>query len=309
MEPERDDPTRVPIGTAVALLRRDYPEISHSSLRFLEREGLIAPQRTQGGHRLYSTIDLERVRRIKAWQEQGLALHDVRDRLAQQEQLDPPGVLAERFLQLALDGDLPAARRLILGADDVGLPLQVLFLDVLCPALVTLGAGWQRGEIAVAQEKEISELARELIVELTLRGVGEREPAEAHLVAGCVAGELHELGLRMVCGLLRTRGLGVHFLGVDVAPDFLAEAIALRRPRAVLLSATRDDALPALPAALAAVRAAGSTAPVLAGGQAVARHPDRVAGWGAIPAPPGAAGVTHVLRRIDAVEIHDEPRD
>ena len=43
----------VSIGSVVSELQRSYPDVSHSSLRFLEREGLIASIRTPGGHRLY----------------------------------------------------------------------------------------------------------------------------------------------------------------------------------------------------------------------------------------------------------------
>lgn len=38
--------------------------ISHGLLRLWEREGLISPQRTPGGHRFYTAGDLERLRRI-----------------------------------------------------------------------------------------------------------------------------------------------------------------------------------------------------------------------------------------------------
>jgi DNA-binding transcriptional MerR regulator/quercetin dioxygenase-like cupin family protein len=47
------------IGEAAGLIG-----ISIGLLRLWEREGLISPQRTAGGHRLYSSSDLERLRRI-----------------------------------------------------------------------------------------------------------------------------------------------------------------------------------------------------------------------------------------------------
>ena len=56
------------IGEAVATLRLRYPSVTHSSLRFLEREGLVKSSRTGGGHRLYAPADLERVLLIKGWQ-------------------------------------------------------------------------------------------------------------------------------------------------------------------------------------------------------------------------------------------------
>jgi DNA-binding transcriptional MerR regulator len=57
------------IGEVVARLRPAC-EVSESNLRFWEKQGLLQPQRTPGGHRAYSEADLERIKMIKALQEQ-----------------------------------------------------------------------------------------------------------------------------------------------------------------------------------------------------------------------------------------------
>lgn len=58
------------ISEVVTLLQAEFPDLSASSLRFLEKEGLLSPQRTPGGHRLYSDQDLARIRLIKRFQSQ-----------------------------------------------------------------------------------------------------------------------------------------------------------------------------------------------------------------------------------------------
>jgi len=97
------------IGDVVAELQRAYPDVTHSSLRFLEREGLVIPSRTPGGHRLYSQQDLGRIRQIKAWQAERLSLAEIRGRLAELEQIGSTGAVADRFLTTALAGDLARA--------------------------------------------------------------------------------------------------------------------------------------------------------------------------------------------------------
>ena len=49
------------IGQVVERLQERFPEVTVSKLRFWEREGLIVPQRTPGGHRLYCPANLERL--------------------------------------------------------------------------------------------------------------------------------------------------------------------------------------------------------------------------------------------------------
>lgn len=277
-------PALLSIGEVVAGVRERYPDMTHSSLRFLEREGLVLPNRTPGGHRLYSRSDLDRILQIKTWQAQRLSLEQIRQRLVRLDQLPPTDALAATFLRHAVAGERAAAWETVMTADEVGVPLLKLFADVLAPALIEVGVRWERGELCVAQEKEISELSRDLIVELTARHTPTTADAPA-IVAGCVEGERHELGLRMICGLLHAQGYRVHFLGADVAPRFLKEAVGLRQPDAVLLSATLEAHLFAVRDALNTLSEAPLTGqqPVLAGGEAVRRHADQVITWGAVP--------------------------
>ncbi|MEO6873816.1 MAG: cobalamin-dependent protein [Opitutaceae bacterium] len=274
-----------PIGAVVDELRRTYPDVSQSSLRFLEREGLIEPVRTPGGHRLYAADDVAQILRIKKWQRQRLSLDEIREHLARLRGLPEPVTLARRFLDLLIARDLSAARLLAFGADDAGLPLEAIFAEVIQPALYEVGVRWERGDLLVAQEKEMSEVVRDLIAELSARHAA----AEMHgpgVVAACVEGERHELGLRMICGLLRAGGRPVHYLGADVAPRFLAEAVRLRQPAAVLLSAKLEPNLYAVKDALDALRPAPDALipfPVLVGGHMAPEHPALLREWGAVP--------------------------
>ena len=268
------------IGDAVTALRRTYPNVTHSSLRFLEREGLIDPARTPGGHRLYSAADIGRIGTIKAWQTQRLSLEEIRQRLEAQRALAAPAALVADFLE-TVGRDQAAASRLILDAAELGMPLLALFQEVLRPALVAVGEGWTSGAVRVGQEHEITEVARELIADLGLRHAHPR-PAGGSVLAACVAGERHDLGLRMVVAMLRVAGCRVHFLGADVDARFLAEEAAIRRPAAVILSATSEDRLLAVKSALDALTLTGATppAPVFVGGQVVRDHADALRPWG-----------------------------
>lgn len=56
------------IGSLVDSLRRDFPDISVSKLRYLEEQGLVTPKRTKSGYRLYSHEDYTRLVRVLAMQ-------------------------------------------------------------------------------------------------------------------------------------------------------------------------------------------------------------------------------------------------
>lgn len=279
----------LPIGQVVERVRHIYPSVSQSSLRFLEREGLIEPTRTPGGHRLFSEADIDRILQIKAWQDQRLSLDQIRERLHERDRLPHPPDLADDFLRLILERRLSDARSLILHADSIGMPLVTIFGEVLQPSLYEVGLRWEDGRMLVAQEKETSEMVRDLIAELSQRheAVDADSPS---VVAGTVQGERHELGLRMISGLLRSRGCRVHYLGADVAHEFFVEATKLHRPDAVLLSVKLAQNVEQAREAAESIRSAlfPDTAPlILAGGDAVPEAADRIAAWNVTPITDG----------------------
>ena len=78
-------PTRrlLTIGTVRRHLRAEFPDISISKIRYLEDQGLLAPRRTQGGYRLFSEEDVERLETILRLQrDEFLPLRVIRQELA-----------------------------------------------------------------------------------------------------------------------------------------------------------------------------------------------------------------------------------
>ena len=99
------------IGEVVRRLSDEFPDISISKIRYLEDEGLLTPRRTQGGYRLFSETDLERLQKILRLQrDEFLPLRVIKD------ELDAPGA-AERKRR----------RPTSLGADE-----EAITLDELC---------------------------------------------------------------------------------------------------------------------------------------------------------------------------------
>ena len=71
------------IGEVVQRLQGAYPDLSISKVRFLEEEGLVAPERTAGGYRKFSQADVARVEMILRLQkEHFLPLAVIREKLA-----------------------------------------------------------------------------------------------------------------------------------------------------------------------------------------------------------------------------------
>jgi DNA-binding transcriptional MerR regulator len=87
------------IGTVCGMLKDEFPDISISKIRYLEDQGLLAPRRTQGGYRLFSEEDVERLETILRLQrDEFLPLRVIRQELS-----SPTG--RERKRRRALETD------------------------------------------------------------------------------------------------------------------------------------------------------------------------------------------------------------
>ena len=70
------------IGEVLGLLLEEFPDVTISKIRFLESQGLIAPERTTAGYRKFTAEEIERLRFILREQKDNfLPLRVIRDRL------------------------------------------------------------------------------------------------------------------------------------------------------------------------------------------------------------------------------------
>jgi DNA-binding transcriptional MerR regulator len=83
LESGRERQKSVTIGAVCKALEQEFPDISISKIRYLEDQKLLTPRRTQGGYRLYTQDDVQRLRTILRLQrDEFLPLRVIRQELA-----------------------------------------------------------------------------------------------------------------------------------------------------------------------------------------------------------------------------------
>ena len=82
------------IGAVCKALVQEFPDISISKIRYLEDQKLLTPRRTQGGYRLYTQSEIQRLRTILRLQrDEFLPLRVIRQELSggvAEEEVTPP---------------------------------------------------------------------------------------------------------------------------------------------------------------------------------------------------------------------------
>ncbi len=87
-----DGPTGYTIGEVLNQLKEDFEDITISKIRFLESEGLIYPDRTESGYRIFSDDDVDRLRFIlTAQRDHYLPLKVIREQLDRLDAGEAPG--------------------------------------------------------------------------------------------------------------------------------------------------------------------------------------------------------------------------
>jgi excisionase family DNA binding protein len=177
---------------------------------------------------------------------------------------------AERLEARLVAGDSRGAWGVVEAALAAGTEIDTLYLDVIAPAMASIGERWGRGELDIATEHRASGIALRLLGRLGPRFV-RRGRTRGAVVLGAPAGERHFLPVSMLADLLRAAGWDVSDLGADLpAASFVQAALDTPRLVAVGVSVTSPDHLDAAVDTVAALRSALPAAvPVLVGGRGV----------------------------------------
>jgi DNA-binding transcriptional MerR regulator len=215
--------------------------VSPELLRAWERRyGLLQPIRSEGGFRLYTAEDAERVARMRAALHEGLSAAEAARR-ALADARPTEGVLddaRERFLA-AVRGYDEAAAHAVLDEALSGFTLETVLRELILPVLRQIGEEWAGGTLEIGQEHFASNVIRPRLLALArLWGRGGGPLA----ILACPPGERHDLGLIAFGLLLRTYGWRILFLGADTPTATLERTIAATDPRLVVVASV-DPAL------------------------------------------------------------------
>lgn len=154
--------------------------------------------------------------------------------------LDPKAPLtplAHDYLVLLQRGERQLACQRILEAAAAGTSVRDIYLGVFQPAQREIGRLWQMNLISVAQEHYFTATTQLIMSQLYPQVFTEKKDI-ATLVATCVSGNLHEVGIRMLADLFEIRGWKTFFLGSNTPTAAVLDMVAERGARVLAISAT-----------------------------------------------------------------------
>ena len=180
------------------------------------------------------------------------------------EDLDPAS-LAARIAALDEQGALDVVTARIDAGDD---PLAIIEECQL--GMRWVGEHYQTGKYFISGLIMAGEIFREAMVVLSpLLPETTADASQGSVLVCTVSGDIHDLGKSIVTMMLRSYGIVVHDLGVDVSPDEVVRRAVEVKPDIIGLSGLLTVATDGMKATIDAVRGAGGRVaglPIIIGG-------------------------------------------
>jgi DNA-binding transcriptional MerR regulator/methylmalonyl-CoA mutase cobalamin-binding subunit len=241
--------------------------IKPDTLRAWERRyGLPVPVRTEGGHRLYSTNDIELIKWLMSRQNEGMRISQAVKLWNdyQEEGTDPlnpqPTFAAIQPLEdLPDDSALAQLRQAWVAAclsfnenaaDQVlaqafaRYPVQLACVEVLQNGLSSIGNQWYQGGVSVQQEHFASALATKRLNALISAAPAPTRPER--ILVGCPPGEEHTFSPLITSLFLRYHGFDITYLGANVPLDNLRATVEKTKVDIVVYTAMQLDSAASL---------------------------------------------------------------
>lgn len=180
--------------------------------------------------------------------------------------------------------------------------LREIYLQIMAPALVSIGDSWCSGEIGVGVEHLATQIVMQQMDRLRSLFSAENVHSPYRVLVACVEDEQHFVGARMLADLCLLKGWAVDFLGANTPGSAIVDMAERRHSHLVALSLTMAEGMNQLPGLLESLAKLSPAPNVVLGGQLFSGNAASVTlQRGSVIARDAAEGVDliHKLLRAD----------
>lgn len=183
--------------------------------------------------------------------------------------------LRTAYCEAILSGDAELSHKVIDNGLAAGVIPSRLYLEVLMPAQVEVGARWHRGDVTIPQEHIATQITLRQMARL--RGMLKtRLKIGLKAVVSSVEGDQHFIGAQAIADFLVVDGWEVDFLGADVPTDHLVPYAKARGAHLVCVSLSLSSLAPVAQNLVSELRKIPAGPKIMVGGAAFIGHPELV---------------------------------
>ncbi|MDQ5984797.1 MAG: hypothetical protein CSYNP_00493 [Syntrophus sp. SKADARSKE-3] len=154
----------------------------------------------------------------------------------------PFSEISRKYLNALLSLETNQAKELILRAVEEGVSVKDIYLHVFQPVQYEVGWLWESGVISVGREHYCTN-ATQLMMSMLYSRVFSGATDGRRLLAACVQGELHELGLRMLSDFFEMEGWNTDYMGANTPNESIVSALEEIKYDLLAINVTMNDRL------------------------------------------------------------------
>ena len=177
-----------------------------------------------------------------------------------------------------------------------GFSEEQIMLDLFQEALIKAGALWSEGKYSEAMEHQLSMTIVQSMLMMRVY-TGSSQLFRGKAIALTAAGELHNIGLRMICRFLEIDGWETFFLGSSVPVNSLQNYISLNEIDLVVISMTLNENADSVCSMVKTLKGGKNPPQIIVGGNGTLHNSKQLS----------EAGVDlHGINAVEAVEFARE---
>ncbi len=277
--------------------------INPVTLRAWERRyGLIKPQRTKKGHRLYTQADIDLINETVRLLDKGIPIGQVRQVLKNRKDESASSSTAKDHWSTYIEDMISAIalfdedRLDAIYNEALSLyPVDTVMRWLIIPLLRRLGLRWETGEGSVAEEHFFAVFMRNKLGARFHHLRGQRHGPK--ILVACLPHEHHELGLLLFSLMAKSLGYEIVTLGPNMPLDDLPVTVKRAHCDAIVLAGSLAYDYRQIATDLKKLQG-NVNVPVFVGGSYSMTARDVITGAGAIPL---GEDMTQALKQIKRV--------
>lgn len=206
--------------------------VNVSTIKRWVDKGMLPAQKTTGGHRRISKIELQKfIKNYPKLANQSYTL----SRLLKTKEINDS--LWPKFYDYLKKSDTAGAQKFIEQLFLKNYPVIKILENIFTPTLVKIGNDWAQNKISIFEEHQMSFILRLQLFALE-QIIPEPNNQAPKAILACAEGDHHEIPLQMIAVLLKANGWKNYILGINISATEIIKAAKKIQPHFIGITNT-----------------------------------------------------------------------
>jgi excisionase family DNA binding protein len=221
----------------------DLIKVNVSTIKRWTNEGELKCTRTLGKHRKYKIQDIIEFAKVNSLDINPFTIFSEKEKNNDSKKIgfaiytEDYETLSNNYYRYISNGDKNKAERFLKIIYRSKISLEIIYDNVISPALRKIGKQWVNHEIGIETEHLASNIVLHSIIKLQ-DAINKKELNGFISICGCLSEEYHNIAITCVNNLLESEGWKSYFLGNNTPANSFIKSIGFYKPKLICISST-----------------------------------------------------------------------